>query len=123
LMLAAVLEKSPAEKKKKYGLNCQAVCDVCGKILDLSILYPDSNSDILTFEGSSLFQKFVNGLLALDCVYLVTRPISIRLTWQRQILQCQVVLKMPTISITSAQDPNPIYLWDFQECDSHECIS
>jgi hypothetical protein len=51
-------------QKKKFGLNCQAVRDVRGKILDLSILYPGSTSDILAFEGSSLFQKLENGLLA-----------------------------------------------------------
>ena len=31
--------------KKKYGLNCQAVCDVRGHFLDISILYPESTSD------------------------------------------------------------------------------
>ena len=51
-------------RKKKFDLNCQAVCDVRGKILDLSILYPGSTSDILAFEGKSLFQKLENGLLA-----------------------------------------------------------
>ena len=51
-------------RKHKFGLNCQAVCDVRGKILDLSILYPGSTSDILAFEGMSLFNKLENGLLA-----------------------------------------------------------
>lgn len=51
-------------RKHKFGLNCQAVGDARGKILDLSILYPGSTSDILAFEGSSLFHKLENGLLA-----------------------------------------------------------
>ncbi len=40
-------------RKKKFGLNCQAVCDVRGRILDLSIVYPGSTSDCLAFEGMS----------------------------------------------------------------------
>lgn len=51
-------------RKKKFGLNCQAVCDVNGKILDLSIVYPGSTSDCLAFEGMSLFQKLEAGILA-----------------------------------------------------------
>ena len=86
-------------QKKKFGLNCQAVRDVRGKILDLSILYPGSTSDILAFEGSSLFQKLENGLLAPGLCLFGNTPISIHLTWQRHILRCQVVLKMPTTSI------------------------
>jgi hypothetical protein len=26
-------------RKNKFGLNCQAMCDVCGQILDISIMY------------------------------------------------------------------------------------
>ena len=51
-------------RKKKFGLNCQAVCDVRGRILDMSILYPGSTSDIIAFEGMSLFQKLEQGILA-----------------------------------------------------------
>jgi len=51
-------------RKKKYGLNCQAVCDVRGRILDISIQYPGSTSDCLAFEGMSLFQKLEDGILA-----------------------------------------------------------
>ena len=51
-------------RKKKYGLNCQAVCDAKGRILDISILYPGSTSDCLAFESMSLFQKLEEGLLA-----------------------------------------------------------
>jgi hypothetical protein len=50
-------------RKGKYGLNCQAVCDVRGRFLDLSILYPGSTSDCLAFEGMSLFERLENGLL------------------------------------------------------------
>ena len=51
-------------RKKKYGLNCQAVCDVWGRILDIPILYPGSTSDCLAFKGVSLFQKLDEGILA-----------------------------------------------------------
>jgi hypothetical protein len=39
------------------------VSDVCGRILDISIVYPGSTSDCLAFEGMSLFQKFEDGIL------------------------------------------------------------
>ena len=51
-------------RKKKFGLNCQAVCDVRGRILDISIIYPGSTSDCLAFEGMSLFRDLEGGLLA-----------------------------------------------------------
>jgi hypothetical protein len=51
-------------RKKKFGLNCQAVCDAWGRILDISILYPGSTSDVLAFEGMSLFHKLEDGILA-----------------------------------------------------------
>ena len=43
-------------RKKKCGLNCQAVRDVRGQILDISILYPGSTSDCLAFKSMSLFR-------------------------------------------------------------------
>jgi hypothetical protein len=51
-------------QKSKFGLNCQAVCDIRGRILDISIMYPGSTSDCLAFEGMSLFHQLENGLLA-----------------------------------------------------------
>jgi hypothetical protein len=51
-------------RKKKFGLNCQAVSDVRGRILHISIVYPGSTSDCLAFEGMSLFQKLEHGILA-----------------------------------------------------------
>jgi hypothetical protein len=51
-------------RKKKFGLNCQAVCDLRGRILDISIMYPGSTSDCLAVEGMSLFHQLENGLLA-----------------------------------------------------------
>jgi hypothetical protein len=49
--------------KGKFGLNCQAVSDVCGRILDISIAYGGSSSDCLAFERSGLYEKCENGLL------------------------------------------------------------
>ena len=51
-------------RKSKFGLNCQAVCDVRGRILDISIIYPGSTSGCLAFEGMSRFHQLENGLLA-----------------------------------------------------------
>ena len=57
-------------RKKKYGLNCQAVCDVRGRILDISIVYPGSTSDCLAFEGMTLFHCLEEGMLAPDlCLF------------------------------------------------------
>ena len=48
-----------------FGLNCQALCDVWCRILDMSILYPGSTSDCLAFEEvMSLFQRLEEGILA-----------------------------------------------------------
>jgi hypothetical protein len=44
-------------RKNKFGLNCQAVSDCCGKFMDISILYGGSSSDCLTFEGSNLWNR------------------------------------------------------------------
>ncbi len=50
-------------RKGKYGLNCQAVCDVDSKFHDISITYPGSPSDCLAFEGSALHSRLENNLL------------------------------------------------------------
>jgi hypothetical protein len=51
-------------QKGKFGLNCQAVCDVRGQILDISITYGGSSSDCLAVEASDLHKKLEDGLLA-----------------------------------------------------------
>ena len=52
-------------QKSKFGLNCQAVADRHGQILDLSIKFPGSTLDCLAFEASSLYQRLnTNGFLA-----------------------------------------------------------
>ena len=56
--------KFMCSRKSKFGLNCQAVCDVRGRILDISIIYPGSTSDCLAFAGMLLFHQLENGLLA-----------------------------------------------------------
>jgi hypothetical protein len=40
-------------RKKKFGLNLQAVCDVNGMFLDISICHPGATSDYLAFTTSS----------------------------------------------------------------------
>jgi len=50
-------------RKHKYGMNCQAVSDRRGRILDISIKYGGSSSDCLAFEASDLYQRLEKGLL------------------------------------------------------------
>ena len=50
-------------RKNKFGLNCQAVSDVCGQILDILIMYCGLSSDCLAFEASNLHTWLENGLL------------------------------------------------------------
>lgn len=51
-------------RKGKFGLNCQAVADKRGRILDISIKYGAATSDCLAFEASDLFNRLESGLLA-----------------------------------------------------------
>ena len=55
-------------RKHKFGLNCQAVCDVRGRFLDMSITYGAAASDVLAFENSELYKLLEKGLLATDLV-------------------------------------------------------
>jgi len=50
-------------RKGKFGLNCQAVGDVNGRILDISITYGASAADCVAFEASDLYTRLENGLL------------------------------------------------------------
>jgi hypothetical protein len=50
-------------RKGKFGLNCQAVSDVCGRIFNISIAYGGLSSDCLAFDRSDLFERCENGLL------------------------------------------------------------
>ncbi len=45
-------------RKYKFGLNCQAVSDVSGRILDISITHGGASSDCITFEASDLYSRF-----------------------------------------------------------------
>ena len=51
-------------RKTKFGLNCQAVADVRGRFLDVSINYGGASSDLLAFEASTLCHRLEKGLLA-----------------------------------------------------------
>jgi hypothetical protein len=48
--------------KGKFGLNCQAVSDVSGCILDISIVCGGALSDCMAF-ASDLFRQLEDGLL------------------------------------------------------------
>jgi hypothetical protein len=51
-------------RKHKFGLNCQAVCDVRGRFLDISITSGAASSDLLAFENSKLYKQLEHGILA-----------------------------------------------------------
>ncbi len=44
-------------------MNCQAVSDVCGQILDLLIRLPGASSDCIAVEASNLYERLEGGLL------------------------------------------------------------
>jgi hypothetical protein len=53
-------------RKNKFGLNCQAVSDCRGRIIDISIKYGGATSDCLAFEASDLHRRLENGLMKKD---------------------------------------------------------
>ncbi len=68
-------------RKHKYGLNCQAVCDVRGRFLNMSIICDGASSDLVAFEGSGLKKGLDVGFLAPNLCLLVTMHTSIHSTW------------------------------------------
>ena len=63
-------------------MNCQAVSDVRGRILDLSIGLPGASSDCIAFEGSNLYERFEGGLLnGLTAMVFRERPLFYELLW------------------------------------------
>jgi hypothetical protein len=48
-------------RKNKFGLNCQAISNVCGKILDISITCGGSSSDLLAYNVSDLCKLVEDG--------------------------------------------------------------
>ena len=62
-------ERAAVSRKKffcscnhKFGLNCQAVADLHGQMLDISIMYDRSSSDCLAFVDSDLCRRLDSGL-------------------------------------------------------------
>jgi hypothetical protein len=52
-----------SRRKHKFGLNCQAVANVNGKILDISVVYGALAADCVAFEASDLRARLEDGLL------------------------------------------------------------
>jgi hypothetical protein len=48
-------------RKGNFWLNCQAVSDVRGQILDLLIGLPGASSNCIVFEGSNLYERLEGG--------------------------------------------------------------
>lgn len=57
-------QKFMCGRKHKFGLNLQAICDARGRFLDVSVMFPGSTSDVLSFESSAIYTKLEDGLLA-----------------------------------------------------------
>ncbi len=57
------IKKILCGQKSEFGLNCQAISDICGSILDISIVYGGASSDCLAFEGCDTFEQLEAGLL------------------------------------------------------------
>jgi DDE superfamily endonuclease len=51
-------------QKHKYRLNMQAICDARRQFLDVSLMFPASTSDVLSFESTSIYQKLQDGSIA-----------------------------------------------------------
>ena len=61
-------QKFMCDRKHKFGLNCQAVCDVRGRFLYISITCGGASSDVVAFESSDLKRQLDLGLLAFNLV-------------------------------------------------------
>jgi hypothetical protein len=61
-------------RKNKFGLNCQAISHVCGKILDISITYGGLSSDLLAYEASNLCKQVEDGVLHPGLVFYGNNP-------------------------------------------------
>ena len=59
-------EKFLCGRKHKFGLNCQAVSDCRGCILNFSIKYGGASSDCLAFKASELHAWLENCLMRQD---------------------------------------------------------
>ena len=88
-------------RKKKFGLNMQAICDDQRRFIDTEISHPASTSDYLAFSTSSICERLEKpGYLCLGmCIYgdnaymnspVMAIPLSV----------CQLVLRMHTIFST-----------------------
>ena len=53
-------------RKHKFGLNCQAVSDCRGRILDISMKCGGASADCLAFEASNLHRRLEEGLMKKD---------------------------------------------------------
>jgi hypothetical protein len=58
------------DRLKKFGLNCQAVCDANGRFLEISICMRGASSNCFAFEHSTLYKRMEDGILAEDlCLF------------------------------------------------------
>jgi hypothetical protein len=78
--------------KNKFGLNCQAVSDVHGRILDILIPYGGSSSDLLAYKASDLCKQMEDGIL---CPGLVLYGDNVYLNSKHMVMPYPNIAKNP----------------------------
>jgi hypothetical protein len=78
-------------------LNCQAVSDVRGRILDFSIGLPGASSDCISFEASNLYERLEGGLLKKGLVLFSNNA---------YLKTCYMATPFPKVSSGSKDDYN-----------------
>ena len=58
-------------RKYKFGLNCQAVANVNGKILYINVAYGALAANCVAFEASDLYARLEDGLLQMGASFLL----------------------------------------------------
>ncbi len=61
--------------------TCQAVCDIHGRFLEMSIICGGLSSDLVAFEGSALKKCLDVGVLAPDLCLFGDKNTSIHILW------------------------------------------
>jgi len=84
-------------RKGKFGLNCQAVSDVRGRILDLSIGLPGTHLIVLHLREAICMRDWRVGCLRTAWFCLVTMRILTRVIWQFHSQTIRLVPRMISI--------------------------
>ena len=70
-------KKFLCSRKKKFGLNMQAVCDDKGRFLDIEIQHPGATSDYLCFMTSQIQKKIRKHF---SCILVLYSLVTVRMS-------------------------------------------